>query len=50
MGAERGIHEVGDRPLIQADLFNNTLPPSVPDRRLPPTPDEIEAWTRELPW
>lgn len=45
MGTERGKPE----PLIQADLFTETLPPSVPDRQ-PMTPEEIERWVADLPW
>lgn len=38
-----------ERRLIQADLFNNELPPSVPERQIP-TPEEVEAWMAELPF
>lgn len=37
------------RCLIQADLFNNELPPSVPERQVP-TPEEVEQWIAELPF
>lgn len=49
MGTERGVHEIGDGPLIQADLFNDELPPSVPDRR-PMTAEEVEKWIADLPF
>jgi len=45
MGTERGRPE----PLTQADLFNDELPPSVPDRQTP-TPEEIETWMAQLPF
>lgn len=38
-----------NEPLIQADLFNDELPPSVPDQR-PMTAEEVEQWMAELPW
>ena len=36
-------------PVIQADLFNDELPPSVPDRQTT-TPEEIQRWMADLPW
>ena len=45
MGTERGRPD----PLIQPDLFNDELPPSVPERRIP-TPDEVAAWIAQLPF
>lgn len=36
-------------PVIQADLFNDELPPSVAEWR-PMTPEEIETWMAQLPF
>ena len=42
-----------DRPdrrrVVQADLFNDELPPGVPERQVP-TPEEVEAWIALLPF
>lgn len=37
------------RRVVQADLFNNELPPSVPERQIP-TPEEVAAWIADLPF
>ena len=50
MATERSRDDGPDkRRVIQADLFNDELPPSVPERRIP-TPDEVEAWIAQLPF
>lgn len=43
------IDRPGRRQVAQADLFNDELPPSVPDQR-PMTAEEVEEWMAELPW
>lgn len=49
MGTERGRELADERPLIQADLFNDELPPSVAERQTP-TAEEVEVWVAQLPF